>query len=85
MFEWFADHIFEIFVTILTIAVIFFTAIAICAGMSNAANKIDEGVIIDKKYHAAYVTTTYYCTDNNIPIPINTTHPETYNFTNSRR
>lgn len=77
MAEWFI----KIVVTIITVVCFSLAAIGIYSMVSNAANKIDEGVIIDKKYRASYVTTTYYRTNDNISIPISTKHPESYSFT----
>ena len=77
MFKWFT----RIAVAITMVVCVLVLAIGIYAMVLNAANKIDEGVVIDKNYHASYVTTTYYRTNDNISIPIHTTHPESYSFT----
>lgn len=63
-----------------TIAALIILVVALVCGISNANNRITEGVVVDKRYHAAYTTTTYTGSkDNRIAIPKH--HPERYVFT----
>lgn len=54
--------------------------VSIISNAINASNKIDEGIIVDKNYHASYVSYTYSGSkDTTIRIPY--TVPESYSFT----
>lgn len=69
------------FITGITIVAIL--GVIICMIIScimNAANKINEGIVVDKNYCAEYVTYTYSSSgDNKIMIPH--TEPESYSLT----
>lgn len=63
-----------------TIAALIILVVALVCDISNANNRITEGVVVDKQYHAAYITTPYTGSkDNRIAIPKH--HPERYVFT----
>lgn len=63
-----------------TIAALIILAVALVCGISNANNRITEGIVVDKRYHAPYTTTTYTGSENN-RIAIPKYHPERYVFT----
>ncbi|MCM1328830.1 MAG: hypothetical protein NC253_05250 [Ruminococcus sp.] len=70
----------EIVVAALAMVVMAVIAFGLYANIQNASNKIDEGVIIDKNYSAAYVTYNTVNTGKSTSlIPVN--HPETYSLT----
>ena len=51
-------------IVIIAIAVAGFV-LSIIAGVANSANRISEGVLVDKHYSPAYTTTTYTGSGNN--------------------
>lgn len=78
--EWLMDNIKVIIEGVVVFALAAIAATIFMAEWNNANNRITEGVVVDKRYHAAYTTTTYTGSKNNrIAIPKH--HPERYVFT----
>lgn len=71
-------------ITILCIACIVIVvvgiALSIIVVVTNNANCISEGVIVDKHHSSAYMTITY-SGSGNVKIAVPTYHPERYRFT----
>jgi len=70
----------DVVVFLAIIGILALLVVSIISNVINASNKIDEGVIVDKNYHASYVSYTYSDSkDTTIRIPY--TVPESYSFT----
>lgn len=71
----------ELFEIVVGIAAVIFVAIYTVAAIVNACNRITEGKIVDKHYHAAYTTTTHRTTANGDSVTVPKYVPERYIFT----
>lgn len=71
---------FKQLIIVATIAALIILAVALVCDISDANNRIIEGVVVDKQYHAAYTTTTYTGTSK-ARMAVPKYHPERYVFT----
>ena len=65
-------------VVIISVIIIFFMIIRLIVfAIQNENNRITEGIIIDKDYHSAYITTNFHEMDD-VMIPETVSHEATY-------
>lgn len=78
--EWLIDNCDVIIGVIALFALIVVTLVIVSAGASNAMNRINEGVVIDKQYYSSYTTTNRTTVDGKTVITPRYV-PEKYYFT----
>lgn len=79
-FSGFVAFVTDNIVNIIMLAVgLLIICVFLYVGVKNESNKINEGIIVDKSYRAAYSTTTYR-SQGDLKLPVTKYHPATYHL-----
>lgn len=78
--KWIKEHLVETSIFVVAIVCVGAMIFCVSAALANEGNKINEGVIVDKRYTAAYTSTKTYPVPENTTMPVKEYHPATYHF-----